>query len=150
MEYCGSGSVKDIIWLTKKPLDEITISAILYSVFKGLEYLHSHKMIHRDIKSDNVLLDDNGNVKLADFGVSAKLISTYGNKESVIGTPFWMSPEILSNSKYTNKTDIWSVGITSIEMAEGEPPYSKYYAWMAMKKIKENPPKGLKNPTKWS
>ena len=75
-------------------------------------------MIHRDIKADNILLNEKGQAKLADFGVSAKLLSTYGSKESVIGTPFWMSPEILSKNKYTNKTDIWSVGITAVEMAE--------------------------------
>ena len=82
-------------------------------------------MIHRDIKADNILLNNNGQVKLADLGVSAKMMSTYGFKESVIGTPYWMSPEILSENKYTNKTDIWSVGITAIEMAEVEPPYSE-------------------------
>lgn len=107
-------------------------------------------MIHRDIKADNILLNEKGETKLADFGVSAKLLSTYGSKESVIGTPFWMSPEILGKNKYTNKTDIWSVGITAIEMAEQEPPYSKYYTWVAMKKIRENPPKGLTAPDKWS
>lgn len=107
-------------------------------------------MIHRDIKADNILLNEKGQAKLADFGVSAKLLSTYASKESVIGTPFWMSPEILSKNKYNSKTDIWSVGITAIELAEKEPPYSKLYTWVAMKKIKENPPKGLSHPEKWS
>ena len=143
MEFCQAGSVKDIIRTMKKPLDEQAISALMYSVLNGLDYLHSNKMIHRDIKADNILLDDNGNAKIADFGVSAKLLSTYGSKDSVIGTPFWMSPEILSGSKYTSKTDIWSLGITSIEIAEGEPPFSNYYPWMAMKKIRDSDPVNL-------
>ena len=89
-------------------------------------------MIHRDIKADNILLNDKGYVKLADLGVSAKIHSNLGFKESVIGTPYWMSPEILSNSKYTTKIDIWSVGITAIEMAEMDPPYSDCQAFLAM------------------
>lgn len=150
MEYCGGGSVKDIIKLTKSSLDENCISALMFSVLKGVNYLHCNKMIHRDIKSDNVLLDDYGNAKLADFGVSAKLMSTYGSKESVIGTPFWMSPEILSRNKYTSKTDIWSLGITAIEMAEGQPPYARFRTYVAMEKIKTCPPKSLSEPKKWS
>lgn len=150
MEYMSAGSVKDIIRLNQQGLSETVISAILHAVLSALNYLHKNKMIHRDIKADNILLNDRGEAKLADFGVSAKLLSTYASKESVIGTPFWMSPEILGRNKYTNKTDIWSTGITAIEMAEQEPPYSKYFTMVAMKKIKENPPKGLTNPEKWS
>lgn len=89
-----------------------------------MDYLHSNKKIHRDVKAGNILLDEYGNVKLADFGVSAELIDTLAHKDTVIGTPFWMSPEVISKSKYNNKTDIWSLGITAIEMAEGQPPYS--------------------------
>ncbi len=99
-------------------MGENLIGAILHSVLEGLNYLHQNKMIHWDIKADNILLNEKGEAKLADFGVSAKLLSTYASKESVIGTPFWMSPEILSKNKYNNKTDIWSVGITAIELAE--------------------------------
>ena len=84
-------------------------------------------MIHWDIKADNILLTSNGEAKLADFGVSTKLISTLSSKNSVIGTPFWMSPEILSKNNHTNKTDIWSIGITAIEMAEKVPPFSNMY-----------------------
>lgn len=86
-------------------------------------------MIHRDIKADNIILDSKGNAKLADFGVSTQLVSTFASKESVIGTPFWMSPEILSRNKHTTKTDIWSIGITAIELAEKEPPFSNLYPY---------------------
>ena len=150
MEYCGAGSVKDILRLSKSTLSEETISALMYSVLHGLNYLHKNKLIHRDIKADNVLLTDDGEAKIADFGVSAKVLSTYGSMDSVIGTPFWMSPEILSRKKYTSKTDIWSLGITAIEMAEGEPPYSKLHTWMAMQKIRDNPARGLSQPSRWS
>lgn len=100
-----------------------------------LNYLHTNKLIHRDIKAANLLIDWLGIVKIADFGVSTQLQSTFGYKDSVIGTPFWMSPEVISHSKYTSKTDIWSLGITCIELAEKEPPYSKFHPILAMWKI---------------
>ena len=150
MEYCEAGSIKKIIQTTKRGLDEATISALIYSILKGLEYIHKNRLIHRDIKADNILLDLNGSAKIADFGVSTKLISTYGCTNSVIGTPFWMSPEIISNHNYTSKTDIWSLGITAIEFAEKEPPYSNKYPWMVMQIIKSKPAKGLTDPSKWS
>ena len=86
--------------------------------------MHDTRKIHRDIKAGNILLDNNGNAKLADFGVSAQLLNTYSKKQTMAGTPHWMSPEVLSKSEYNKKTDIWSLGITAIEMAEGDPPYS--------------------------
>jgi len=104
-----------------------------------LIYLHKRKKLHRDIKAGNILLDVNGNTKLADFGVSTSLASTCGYKDSVIGTPFWMSPEVISNSKYGPKTDIWSLGITAIELAEGEPPYSHIHPMRVMFIIKNDP-----------
>lgn len=110
---------------------------------KGLEYLHKHKKIHRDIKAGNILLDASGTTKLADFGVSAELMNTLADKDTVIGTPFWMSPEVISKSKYNKKTDIWSLGITAIELAEGQPPYSHIHPIRAMFAIKKDPPKSL-------
>lgn len=150
MEFCGAGSVADLIKIRKKPLNENQIAAIFSSVLKGIQYLHLAKKAHRDIKAGNVLLDFAGNVKLADFGVSAESLGTETEFYSVTGTPFWMSPEVISRSKYNKKTDIWSLGITAIEMAEGEPPYSHIHPFRAMFAIKNNPPQGLTDPDKWS
>ena len=101
MEYCAAGSVIDLMKITKKNLNEYEIASILQTTLKGLNYLHSNRKIHRDIKAGNILLDHKGNAKLADFGVSAQLMNTFAQKDSVIGTPFWMSPECISRSKYT-------------------------------------------------
>ena len=151
MEYCAAGSAADIIRITKKPLNEAQIASILALSLKGLEYLHENKKIHRDIKAANILLDNKGNAKLADFGVSAQSIATISDPhDTVIGTPFWMSPEVISKSKYGKKTDIWSLGITAIEMAEGEPPYSHIHPIRAMFVIQNNPPQGLTQPERWS
>lgn len=135
MEYCPGGSIKDIMKKNNKKLEEFEIKILIKSTLKCLEYLHSNKLIHRDIKAANILLNNEGKIKIADFGVSAQLQSTFGYKDSVIGTPFWMSPEVISHSKYTTKTDIWSLGITAIELAEGQPPYSKFHPVLAMRKI---------------
>ena len=86
-------------------------------------------MIHRDIKADNILVNSQGEAKMADFGVSTQLVSTFASKESVIGSPFWMSPEILQRNSHNNKTDIWSIGITTIELAEMAPPFSNLYPY---------------------
>ena len=150
MEYCSAGSVADLIKITKRTLNEAQIASVCQAVLRGLEYLHDNKKIHRDIKAGNVLLDHKGVAKLADFGVSAQLKNTYSKKNTVIGTPFWMSPEVISKSTYNKKTDIWSLGITAIEMAEGEPPYSHIHPVRAMFVIQKNPARGLTEPQKWS
>ncbi|KRX04396.1 Protein kinase-like domain [Pseudocohnilembus persalinus] len=149
IEYCSAGSVIDLLKITKQQLNEHQIASILYFTLKGLQYLHSNRKIHRDIKAGNILLDHKGNAKLGDFGVSAQLNHSQAYKDTVIGTPFWMSPEILSNNKYNNKTDIWSLGITAIELAEGEPPFSHLHPYRAMFIIKNKPAKGLTEREKW-
>ena len=150
MEYCSAGSVADLIKVTKKTLDEVQIASVCQAALRGLEYLHDTKKIHRDIKAGNVLLDHKGVAKLADFGVSAQLANTLSKKDTVIGTPYWMSPEVISRSLYNKKTDIWSLGITAIEMAEGEPPYSHIHPVRAMFVIQKNPARSLTEPHKWS
>ena len=150
MEYCAAGSVIDLMRITKKQLNEFEIASVLFFTLKGLQYLHENKKIHRDIKAGNILLDANGNAKLADFGVSTELLHTWADKDTFIGSPFWMSPEVISNSKYNKKTDIWSLGITAIELAEGEPPYSHIHPIRAMFAIRTHPPKELTMPKKWS
>ncbi|KAL4428782.1 hypothetical protein ABPG74_001296 [Tetrahymena malaccensis] len=150
MEYCDIGSVNDLMKATQRTLSEVQIACILKGVLLGLKYLHNSKKIHRDIKAGNILINKDGACKLADFGVSAQLFNTMGYIESFIGTPYWMSPEVLTQNKYNKKTDIWSLGITAIEMAEGNPPFSNFQAVSAMILIIKKPPQGLSDPTKWS
>ena len=140
LEYCNAGSVQDVIKIAEKKLSELQIAAVCYAALKGLEYLHDTRKIHRDIKAGNILLDRHGNAKLADFGVSAQLMETYSKKRTTCGTPHWMSPEVLLKSEYNKKTDIWSLGITAIEMAEGDPPYSEKPTFSAMFLIPKKPP----------
>jgi serine/threonine protein kinase len=128
MEYCGTGSVRDLLDALKYytdtdneegiVLDEEQIAAILVGTLRGLEYLHNSKMIHRDIKSGNVLLTEGGGCKLADFGVSAQLQKTLSKRKTLIGSPYWMAPEVIREEAYDGRADIWSVGIIAIEMAQ--------------------------------
>jgi serine/threonine kinase 4 len=133
-----------------KEFNEYEIASILQGVLKGLDYLHSRKIIHRDVKAGNVLLDHKGNPKLADFGVSAENVHTHSQRKTFIGSPYWMSPEILTESNYDSKTDIWSLGITAIELAEGNAPYSNIHPMRAMWVMRKNPVKGLHDRSKWS
>ena len=128
MEYCGAGSVSDILKLRKEPLNETQIAAILNDILKGLEYLHVRRRIHRDVKSGNILLTDYGDSKLADFGVSGQLTDTIAKRNTMTGTPFWMAPEVISSDKvngYNCLADVWSLGITIVEMAELKVGFAK-------------------------
>ncbi|TNN76391.1 TRAF2 and NCK-interacting protein kinase [Liparis tanakae] len=127
MEFCGAGSVTDLIKNTKgNSLKEEWTAYICREILRGLAHLHQHKVIHRDIKGQNVLLTENAEVKLVDFGVSAQLDRTVGRRNTFIGTPYWMAPEVIAcdenpEATYDFKSDLWSLGITAIEMAEGAP-----------------------------
>ncbi|XP_007952414.1 nik-related protein kinase [Orycteropus afer afer] len=128
MELCAAGSVTDVVRMTRnQSLKEDWIAYICREILQGLAHLHAHRVIHRDIKGQNVLLTHNAEVKLVDFGVSAQVSRTNGRRNSFIGTPYWMAPEVINcdedpRRSYDYRSDVWSVGITAIEMAEGAPP----------------------------
>ncbi|XP_029367599.1 misshapen-like kinase 1 isoform X3 [Echeneis naucrates] len=155
MEYCGAGSVTDLVKKTKgNCLKEDWIAYICREVLRGLSHLHSHHVIHRDIKGQNVLLTENAEVKLVDFGVSAQLDRTIGRRNTFIGTPYWMAPEVIAcdenpDATYDYRSDLWSLGITALEMAEGAPPLCDMHPMRALFLIPRNPPPKLKSK-KWS
>lgn len=150
MEYCGLGSVLDVINTIKKTLTEQQISAVVAYTVLGLIYLHREGIIHRDMKAGNILITDEGFVKIADFGVSSQLGGAASKAKTVVGTPLWMSPEVLEGSKYDGKADIWSLGVSAIEMADGHAPFHDVPIMDAMYKIASGDPPSLQNPSKWS
>uniref|UniRef100_A0A3Q2EC64 non-specific serine/threonine protein kinase n=1 Tax=Cyprinodon variegatus TaxID=28743 RepID=A0A3Q2EC64_CYPVA len=155
MEFCGAGSVTDLIKNTKgNSLKEDWNAYICREILRGLAHLHQHKVIHRDIKGQNVLLTENAEVKLVDFGVSAQMDRTVGKRNTFIGTPYWMAPEVIAcdenpEATYDCKSDLWSLGITAIEMAEGAPPLCDMHPMRALFLIPRNPAPRLKSK-KWS
>lgn len=128
MEYCGGGSISDLLRLHyTNGLPEHKTRFVVREILSGLNYLHSQRKIHRDIKAANILLTDEGKIKLSDFGVSGRLLSSF-RRGTFVGTPYWMAPEVVANESlgYDEKADIWSLGITVIELLKGSPPLSKY------------------------
>jgi len=153
MECCGGGSITEIYQELSTPLTESQIAYVCRETLKGLEYLHNNGVIHRDLKGANILLTDAGDVKLADFGVSG-ILDKNSKRNTFIGTPYWMAPEVIENRSnpvpYDTKADIWSLGITLIELAEAEPPLSEIHPMKVLFQIPYRDPPKLKNQESYS
>ncbi|CAF4264948.1 unnamed protein product [Rotaria sp. Silwood2] len=158
MELCTSGSVTDLakaILKANQRLDEPIIAYIMRETLKALYHLHSNNVIHRDVKGHNILITGDGHIKLIDFGVSAYLNPNNGRRNTSVGTPFFMAPEVIACERqmdydYDTRADVWSTGITAIEIAEGEPPLANMHPMRALVSIPRNPPPCLRQPQEWS
>jgi len=152
MDYCSLGSVKDVMKLVKEPLSERQCGYILQQVLFGLVYLHKGNILHLDIKAANVLLTDTGDVKLADFGVSEQLrdMNTFIDAIDYVGSPLFMAPEVIRKDKYNDRADIWSLGITIIEMVEGRPPNTDINSIEKLPELANRDPPTFSNPSHWS
>ncbi|KMZ60997.1 hypothetical protein ZOSMA_55G00490 [Zostera marina] len=150
MEYCGGGSVADLMSIIEEILEESQIAYICRETLKGLSYLHSIFKVHRDIKGGNILLTEQGEVKLGDFGVAAQLTRTMSKRNTFIGTPHWMAPEVIQESRYDGKVDVWALGVSAIEMAEGLPPRSTVHPMRVLFMISGEPAPMLEDKEKWS
>ncbi|XP_047193228.1 myosin-IIIb isoform X1 [Scophthalmus maximus] len=157
LELCNGGSVTELIkglLMRGQRLQEPVISYILYSALLGLQHLHNNRIIHRDVKGNNILLTTEGGVKLVDFGVSAQLTSARLRRNTSVGTPFWMAPEVIAceqqyDYSYDARCDVWSLGITAIELADGDPPLAELHPVKALFKIPRNPSPTLRVPEQW-
>ncbi|XP_033632987.1 STE20-like serine/threonine-protein kinase isoform X2 [Asterias rubens] len=155
IEFCEGGALDDIMLDLEKGLTEMQIKVVCKQMLEALDFLHSKHIIHRDIKAGNILLTMSGDIRLADFGVSAKNVKTKQRRDSFIGTPYWMAPEVvvcetLKDNPYDYKADIWSLGITLIELAQQEPPYHELHPMRVLIKIPKAEPPILLAPSRWS
>ncbi|XP_052768368.1 serine/threonine-protein kinase PAK 4-like [Mya arenaria] len=148
MEFLEGGALTDIV--THNKLDETQIATVCKACLKALAFLHSNGVIHRDIKSDSILLQHDGKVKLSDFGFCAQVSQDLPKRKSLVGTPYWMAPEVISRLPYGPEVDIWSLGIMVIEMIDGEPPFFNEPPLQAMRRIRDMPPPKIKNAHKVS
>ncbi|XP_068856227.1 serine/threonine-protein kinase PAK 3-like [Aphelocoma coerulescens] len=148
MEYMDGGTLQDVVRQTR--MAEGEMAAVSRECLQGLDFLHSNRVIHRDLKSSNILLATDGSVKLADFGLCAQLSPEQEQCSSMVGTAHWMAPEVVTSSPYGPKVDIWSLGIVTIEMVEGEPPYFEHTAAMARCLIRQNGTPQLQEPRRLS
>uniref|UniRef100_A0A9J8C9G7 non-specific serine/threonine protein kinase n=1 Tax=Cyprinus carpio carpio TaxID=630221 RepID=A0A9J8C9G7_CYPCA len=148
MEFLEGGALTDIVTHTR--MNEEQIATVCLSVLKALSYLHTQGVIHRDIKSDSILLTSDGRIKLSDFGFCAQVSKEVPKRKSLVGTPYWMAPEVISRLPYGTEVDIWSLGIMVIEMVDGEPPYFNEPPLQAMRRIRDNLPPRLKDSHKVS
>jgi len=151
MEYMGGGCLTEILeQYDKCQMNEPQIARVCLQCLEALHYIHTNHRIHRDIKSDNILLGSNGEVKLADFGFAAQLTKQKQKRNTIVGTPYWMAPELIRGLSYDQKVDIWSLGIMVMEMAEGEPPYMEFPPLRALFLITTKVIPGLSKPDNWS
>jgi len=143
MEYLGGGSLADMLKATNEGIDEKYVPLLLKEIFTALNYMHEKNQIHRDIKCGNILLSKDGNVKLADFGVVGQLSDTIQKRKTTVGTPYWMAPEVIKGGAYDQSADIWSVGITAMEMVKARPPRHELHWMKALMEIPHQPPPTL-------
>lgn len=149
MELCEAGSVLSALEAVKHGLTEEQLSFVLRETLGGLDYIHTNKMLHRDMKAGNLLITSKGDVKIADFGVSAS-VQTVSKRNTVIGSPYWMAPEVIKEEAYDFHADIWSLGITAIEMVDTKPPLAEVIAYRALFQIPVKPPPTLRQKEKHS
>ena len=152
MEFMGAGCLTEVLdqFDAGVHMTEPHIAFVCKSTLRGLAYVHTMHRIHRDIKSDNILLGSDGSCKIADFGYAAQLTQEKSKRATIVGTPYWMAPELIRGQNYDQKVDIWSLGIMVMEMAEGDPPYMDYPPLRALFLITTKGIPGLKHPEKWS
>ncbi|KAI8813679.1 mitogen activated protein kinase, partial [Cladochytrium replicatum] len=149
-DFCGAGSLTDCIAFTNTPFTETQTALVMAAALEGLAFLHGRGIIHRDLKCANILLTENAEVKIGDFGVAEKLTESVLTRNSLVGTPYWMAPEVITGADYGTEADIWSLGITVIEMIEGVPPLSEVHPMRALFKIPVLPSPKLSDPQNYS